>query len=241
MAIKSYILFFLLLVSPSLLAASFDCAKADLTVEKLICKDETLSRLDEQLAVLYKQALLDTSDKDAFKHKQIDWIKRRNVCNDTACLLQNYKNRLSGLNNEKGFSDFCYVSTQKLKDFSSADEKFYEVTDFLKITEKDEKFLSFELRVNGGNFHVCSVFGFAYQTKSDIATYTFRDEEKYWNGTFEPYGLSKGADTCEINFFIHEEEVRISSIGNCRAFCGARAAINSKVMKTGESCNALKL
>jgi len=95
MAKKSYLLIAFLAVSPFSFGASFDCAKAGTAVEKLICKDETLSKLDEQLASSYKQALADASDKDAFKHQQIDWLKTRNVCTDTTCLIESYRKRIS--------------------------------------------------------------------------------------------------------------------------------------------------
>ncbi|MES2058890.1 MAG: hypothetical protein V4564_23325 [Pseudomonadota bacterium] len=38
-------------------AASFDCAKASTRVEKLVCSDPQLSRLDERLAAAYREAL----------------------------------------------------------------------------------------------------------------------------------------------------------------------------------------
>ena len=36
-------------------AASFDCAKATLPQEKLVCGDKELSRLDDQMGVAYAQ------------------------------------------------------------------------------------------------------------------------------------------------------------------------------------------
>jgi uncharacterized protein len=38
-------------------AASFDCASAAARIEKLICADAELSRLDDMLAADYRQAL----------------------------------------------------------------------------------------------------------------------------------------------------------------------------------------
>jgi uncharacterized protein len=48
-------------------AASFDCAKASSATEKMICGDEAISKLDEQLASSYKLALESSSNKEATK------------------------------------------------------------------------------------------------------------------------------------------------------------------------------
>lgn len=48
-------------------AASFDCAKAASTTEKLICGNPAVSLLDEQLGQAYKQALTNADDKDSLK------------------------------------------------------------------------------------------------------------------------------------------------------------------------------
>ncbi len=79
-------------------AASFDCAKAGTTVEKLICSNESLSKLDEELAVSYKQALETATDKDIFKKQQLNWLKTRNTCADSACVTSNYKNQIKQMN-----------------------------------------------------------------------------------------------------------------------------------------------
>ncbi len=52
-------------------AASFDCAKASTQVERLICSDESLSKLDEQLSGSYKQALEGATLKAADKNTNL--------------------------------------------------------------------------------------------------------------------------------------------------------------------------
>ena len=47
-------LFGLLVLTLPVQAASFDCAKAGTKVEKLICGDAGLSKLDDELAAAYK-------------------------------------------------------------------------------------------------------------------------------------------------------------------------------------------
>lgn len=79
-------------------AASFDCAKAGMKVEKLICGDAALSKLDEQLAVAYQQALAATMDKDALKRQQQEWLtKTRDACHDSECLKNAYSTRFKVL------------------------------------------------------------------------------------------------------------------------------------------------
>ena len=67
-------------------AASFDCSKASTTIEIAICKDDVLSKLDEEMGQLYLKIL--STQGNEFRKKQIGWIKKRNeICDeDTACL-----------------------------------------------------------------------------------------------------------------------------------------------------------
>lgn len=77
-------------------AASFDCAKAATKVEKLICSTPSLSKLDSDLAEIYKDAIR----KDAsLRQEQLGWMKERNKCIDAACLESSYKDRLDDLTN----------------------------------------------------------------------------------------------------------------------------------------------
>jgi uncharacterized protein len=86
----------LCLVIGQVQAASFDCAEASTKVEKLICADETLSKLDEALAAAYADALK-SSDPASLKAEQKAWLKGRNACPDTVCVRQTYEARLAVL------------------------------------------------------------------------------------------------------------------------------------------------
>lgn len=68
----------ILLLSVSLLGASFDCAKGKTNVEKIICSDPTLSKLDEKLNQVYKEALTKSNNKNKLIQEQREWIKERN-------------------------------------------------------------------------------------------------------------------------------------------------------------------
>ncbi len=75
-------------------AASFDCDKAGTKVEKMICADPELSKLDEELGKAYNKALEANSDQASIKQKQRDWLKERRYCTEKKCLKSAYKKRL---------------------------------------------------------------------------------------------------------------------------------------------------
>ncbi len=79
--------------------ASFDCAKAFTPTEKIICSNTQLSNLDNVLMQSYKIALVNTKDSNSLKIQQRDWLANiRNQCNDSACLIKVYNDRISELN-----------------------------------------------------------------------------------------------------------------------------------------------
>lgn len=83
-------------------AASFDCAKAATKVEKLICSDAGLSKLDEALNEAYKTALQDGKQTDAVKQAQKRWMKERNGCADANCVRRAYIKRNEQLREVRG-------------------------------------------------------------------------------------------------------------------------------------------
>ena len=78
-------------------AASFDCGKASTKVDKLICADPALSRLDGELARAYGDKLSQASAPNTLKQAQRIWLKLRNTCIDPACIRWAYENRLQAL------------------------------------------------------------------------------------------------------------------------------------------------
>ena len=82
---------------------SFDCAKADGRVEEMICRDDRLATLDQQLAEVYKTAL-EKAPKDELKTLkafQRGWVKGRNDCwkaqNVNKCVHFSYESRITEL------------------------------------------------------------------------------------------------------------------------------------------------
>lgn len=95
------------------LAASFDCATAKTSQEKLICQDYELSNLDTQLGVKYEERLklLSLSGAKLFRSSERRWLHFISiVCsvdhgswgdrfhNPRICLTKEYRDRLEQLN-----------------------------------------------------------------------------------------------------------------------------------------------
>ena len=86
----------LLPAEPPVVLQSFDCAKAQTRVEKMICSDAGLRELDEHLGRYY------AAGRDAVKgaaaclqSDQAQWLKTiRNQCTDASCLKAAYLDRL---------------------------------------------------------------------------------------------------------------------------------------------------
>jgi uncharacterized protein len=70
----------LLMASPMAWAAGFDCARAKQPVELRICKDEKLSKLDEQLTQSFASARARAGKQwDALLRDQRNWLAERNA------------------------------------------------------------------------------------------------------------------------------------------------------------------
>jgi uncharacterized protein len=81
-------------------AASFDCNKAKSPVEKSICADSELSKLDEELSQIYKVAVIKYPVANYLKIRQREWIKGNSYCDInkfTSCLKEKYIERIKKL------------------------------------------------------------------------------------------------------------------------------------------------
>ena len=84
-------------------AASFDCNKASSEVEKMICSDPKLNRLDDYLSQNYKIAMspnMPEGSKSKVRESQIDWLNKRNTCTDAQCIERMYSKQMDYLWNE---------------------------------------------------------------------------------------------------------------------------------------------
>ena len=96
---RNKLLFFVLSFSvfPTAIAASFDCANASHSVERLICASSELNRLDEEAANAYREAIKDPSTVFEVKASQREWIKETRKCADESCLQALYLDRVKFL------------------------------------------------------------------------------------------------------------------------------------------------
>ncbi|TZF82846.1 lysozyme inhibitor LprI family protein [Cognatilysobacter lacus] len=81
-------------------AASFDCHEAATFVEKEICTNLVLSKLDDALADNYKLMLLaEVGDDTRVEQKAIQraWLRVRNACTDYACIEKSYRKRVDAI------------------------------------------------------------------------------------------------------------------------------------------------
>lgn len=82
-------------------AASFDCAKAQTRVEKFVCKDPFISKLDSQLGKVYDKdiAKANPEQKKRLMTDERYWLKgMRDLCTTHTCFKHAYWQRLAELN-----------------------------------------------------------------------------------------------------------------------------------------------
>ena len=78
-------------------APSFDCNKATSPIDKRICANPDLAKLDAEVAVAYKTKKQSGYPSDALLQQQRAWMKVRNGCGDDQCLVASYQGRLAEL------------------------------------------------------------------------------------------------------------------------------------------------
>lgn len=107
-------------------AASFDCTKTETTrVEKIICANAELSRLDDDLNVAYKAALQEKEQAGALKRAQARWLAGLKDCQNADCLQMAYRTRIDELS--QNLSDDRFVTIlSKDKELCSAYKRYIE-------------------------------------------------------------------------------------------------------------------
>lgn len=124
---KLLFLFLFSLTAEIGVAASFDCAKAGTVVEKAICSDKLLNRLDEVLSDNYKQAAaanIGASIKADLRSSQRSWLLTRNKCSDANCIASSYKERIDAICSDyttvlSGVAPMCTGSTDVEAEFKT--------------------------------------------------------------------------------------------------------------------------
>jgi uncharacterized protein len=92
---KFFSILFLLMIAGNIHAAGIDCGKTKSAIEKTICGDDELLKLDETLDEAYRQALRLTG---GIRKSQRQWLKyERNVCKSVDCIKSAYETRIQEL------------------------------------------------------------------------------------------------------------------------------------------------
>lgn len=126
-------------------AASYDCSKKLTAIEKMICSDSQLSKLDSELAIVYNKARIGSPNGDALKAGQVHWIKAvRNNCRDIECLRNAYGSRLEEIRH----SSAAPVMDDLNQTCKNAAAK--KIAIFKKISTSDPGLLGSDLRTGGG-------------------------------------------------------------------------------------------
>ncbi len=103
-------------------AASFDCSMAGSAVEHMVCDDPELSRLDEELADAYRQALSAAPEPDDLRAQQTEWLrKHRDACRHRRCLVSAYRQRVGWLEGLGGRAAANDLSLDSLVGFLRAE------------------------------------------------------------------------------------------------------------------------
>ncbi|HYU34722.1 MAG TPA: protein kinase [Thermoanaerobaculia bacterium] len=78
---------------PESSSPSFDCRRARLDVERMICADAEIARLDVEMADLYHKLY---GHEKHLRPEQLRWLQQeRNICQTNECLVQVYRERIA--------------------------------------------------------------------------------------------------------------------------------------------------
>ncbi len=117
----------LLAVAAPAAAASFDCARAGSAVERTICGDTGLSRLDEVFAEAYRQARSAAATPDALRAQQLAWLRaERDACRDSGCIDRVYRKRIGLLHGLAGFAAANGMREDRLADVLRTELELHE-------------------------------------------------------------------------------------------------------------------
>ncbi|MDM8558796.1 lysozyme inhibitor LprI family protein [Candidatus Parabeggiatoa sp. HSG14] len=112
------ILFF---TNTSLVAAGFDCNRAETDIEKMICDNSPLNKADEQMSKAYFQLrkVLSKSESQLLKEDQRNWLGERNIellhCIEPNCELYFYELRIQQLGPVEQASFNCKKAETKVE------------------------------------------------------------------------------------------------------------------------------
>ena len=198
-----------LLFANIVFAASFNCSKASSKVEVMICSDQELSILDDNLNKMYKQTLNTTDDKEYLKSEQIKWIKTRNKCITVDCLKKSYDDRILNLTNYKlGDKD---NNSSKIEEKSLNYSKKYAGVKFGDNINNYKEYSYgpnfFDMRGFGASYIYAGFSGHIISSKNDDKIDKINISKSFKNKD-EVYDLKNSFDS-KYNFIEKTEESKI--------------------------------
>ncbi|NJN47185.1 MAG: DUF1311 domain-containing protein [Candidatus Competibacteraceae bacterium] len=162
---------------------SFNCEKADGSVEEMICKDDDLADLDQKMAETYKTALDKAPQEElkTLKAFQRGWVKGRNDCwkaeDARNCVQSNYESRITELQIAYGDQEVPTPVNFTCEDGTGITAVFYQDTQLpaavlTRIPDQVVALLS--PSGSGAKYEGQNV---TFWTKGDEAMVTWNDEE----------------------------------------------------------------
>lgn len=178
-------------------AAALDCDSTSTAMEKLICSEPGMVKLDAEMTTLYGDVVTDGKtakmDTDAIERDQRAWARGRVLCSNVKCMAAYYQRRLATLKetydrihdsmaitaNEKGrINRHTYIGTWTSGySCASMDDRIVTQPHMVKIGNADWLPIDHE---SDDTYHGLPVFyingrnadaNFVYDTHIDIITY----------------------------------------------------------------------
>lgn len=118
---KAIVACLLFMVIEGAYAASFDCGGKLNAAENMICSNEVLSRLDEELSMLYKYIKFNNAEKQ----EQLNSIEERNKCQEIACIAAWYDDQIDAFEHCRLPVKECISSKGELTALANKDEDNY--------------------------------------------------------------------------------------------------------------------
>lgn len=231
-------------------AASFDCRKARTHVEKTICADPTLSQLDSDMAVQYRQSRQQASDTSSLISEQKRWLTyQRNTCQSTSCLTREYQEKLAAAPDyvakpltkltkvpvtpaseripRTAYGTYQLKKTISIYD-STAPSGYTQgaTTDMVKVSavKQQPSNATVTIHTTAHNAHLCTL-----ESHEDGSPIVF-----HWRENHLVYREKVTDDQqCELRLYPRKRAVLIRDMdNNCRTmYCGVRAGFDGLILR----------
>lgn len=197
-------------------AAGFDCTKATSQVEKLICSDGELSKLDDDMAAAYRATTAAPVMADQVRVDQRKWLTERNACSEVPCIKSVYNRRIDELRAARISPNSAQTLegeyTQRIRQCEGTTSQAtgcITSEEGIRLEKRDAGSYYLYVRTRTGSiFHSCEYTGIAKQRGTHL--------------------ISGSTEYCEVTVSFEAEVVSVSSTGEgCRQFCSAQATLDA--------------